>query len=76
MGVVIFYICISLYLFGDLAIYGSAVPKSIRDAIWFVNTKKEFFPKQNFPFLDISVPLNQSIAQIVQFMIHVGEFLH
>ncbi|CAF0877689.1 unnamed protein product [Adineta steineri] len=33
IGLIIFYICISLYLFGDLAIYGSAVPKSIRDVI-------------------------------------------
>ncbi|UJR31131.1 hypothetical protein I4U23_018638 [Adineta vaga] len=33
LGLIIFYFCISLYLFGDLAIYGSAVPKSIRDAI-------------------------------------------
>ncbi|CAF3793330.1 unnamed protein product [Rotaria sordida] len=33
LGLVIFYVCISLYLFGDLAIYGSAVPKSIRDVI-------------------------------------------
>ncbi|CAF3552616.1 unnamed protein product [Rotaria sp. Silwood1] len=33
LGLVIFYFCISLYLFGDLAIYGSAVPKSIRDVI-------------------------------------------
>ncbi|CAF1291349.1 unnamed protein product [Adineta ricciae] len=33
LGLIIFYVCISLYLFGDLTIYGSAVPKSIRDAI-------------------------------------------
>lgn len=33
MGLLIFYFCISLYLFGDLAIYGSAVPKTIRDVI-------------------------------------------
>ncbi|CAF0832719.1 unnamed protein product [Didymodactylos carnosus] len=32
-GIAIFYICICLYLYGDLAIYGSAVPKSIRDVI-------------------------------------------
>lgn len=32
-GVLIFYFCISLYLFGDLAIYGSAVPKTIRNVI-------------------------------------------
>ena len=33
-GVLIFYFCISLYLFGDLAIYGTAVPKTIRNVIW------------------------------------------
>ena len=37
VGVAVFYFCISLYLFGDLAIYGTAVPKSIRDIIWFVD---------------------------------------
>lgn len=41
VGLIIFYVCISLYLFGDLAIYGSAVPKSIRDVIWFVKLSYE-----------------------------------
>jgi hypothetical protein len=41
VGLLIFYFCISLYLFGDLAIYGSAVPKSIRDVIWFVDIYNE-----------------------------------
>jgi len=34
VGVVIFYICIVVYLYGDLAIYSAAVPKSLRDVIW------------------------------------------
>jgi len=32
-GVVAFYLIIIVYLFGDLAIYGAAVPKSLRDVI-------------------------------------------
>ena len=27
----LFYICITIYLYGDLAIYGAAVAKSLRD---------------------------------------------
>ena len=34
VGVVIFYVCIIVYLYGDLAIYAAAVPKSLRDVIW------------------------------------------
>ncbi|XP_063715367.1 transmembrane protein 104-like [Symsagittifera roscoffensis] len=30
---IFFYICISIYLYGDLAIYAAAVPKSVRDVI-------------------------------------------
>ncbi|XP_014675621.1 PREDICTED: transmembrane protein 104-like [Priapulus caudatus] len=30
-GVNLFYICIAVYLYGDLAIYAAAVPKSLRD---------------------------------------------
>ena len=35
VGVVLFYICIIVYLYGDLAIYVAAVPKSLRDIIWY-----------------------------------------
>ncbi|XP_052828132.1 transmembrane protein 104 isoform X1 [Octopus bimaculoides] len=31
VGVLFFYICIIVYLYGDLAIYGAAVPKSLRN---------------------------------------------
>uniref|UniRef100_A0A131XGX2 Putative amino acid transporter n=1 Tax=Hyalomma excavatum TaxID=257692 RepID=A0A131XGX2_9ACAR len=31
VGVNLFYICIAVYLYGDLAIYGAAVSKSVRD---------------------------------------------
>ncbi|XP_070580107.1 transmembrane protein 104-like isoform X2 [Ptychodera flava] len=31
VGVNLFYICIIIYLYGDLAIYAAAVPKSLRD---------------------------------------------
>ncbi|XP_067935560.1 transmembrane protein 104-like [Watersipora subatra] len=33
VGVVLFYICLIVYLYGDLAIYAAAVPKSLRDII-------------------------------------------
>ena len=33
-GANIFYICIAIYLYGDLAIYGTAIAKSIRDVAW------------------------------------------
>ena len=31
MGRTLFYLCITVYLYGDLAIYGAAVAKSLRD---------------------------------------------
>jgi hypothetical protein len=34
VGVNIFYICLAIYLYGDLAIYAAAVPKSLRDVAW------------------------------------------
>ncbi|XP_048761288.2 transmembrane protein 104-like isoform X2 [Ostrea edulis] len=33
IGVILFYLCMVLYLYGDLAIYAVAVPKSLRDVI-------------------------------------------
>lgn len=33
VGVVLFYLCMVLYLYGDLAIYAVAVPKSLRDVL-------------------------------------------
>ena len=31
-GRILFYVCIIIYLYGDLAIYGAAVAKSLRDS--------------------------------------------
>ncbi|XP_039261269.2 transmembrane protein 104-like isoform X2 [Styela clava] len=31
VGRILFYLCISIYLYGDLAIYAAAVPKTLRD---------------------------------------------
>ena len=36
VGVLLFNLCIVIYLYGDLAIYAAAVPKSIRDVAWYV----------------------------------------
>lgn len=33
-GQFLFYLAMILYLYGDLAIYDAAVPKSLRDTIW------------------------------------------
>ena len=32
--ITIFYICLALYLYGDLAIYAAAIAKSLRDVTW------------------------------------------
>ena len=34
VGRILFYIAMTLYLYGDLAIYDAAVPKSLRDTTW------------------------------------------
>lgn len=73
MGLIVFYICISLYLFGDLAIYGSAVPKSLRDVIWFVNYDSKF----ELYVFNILVRINQAILLIQhQSMIYAGQVRH
>lgn len=33
-GRVFFYLCISIYLYGDLSIYSAAIAKSLRDLFW------------------------------------------
>ena len=38
VGIVIYYIVICLYLYGDLAIYLVAIPKSIVTVVWYVPT--------------------------------------
>ena len=34
VGIRLFYLCIAVYLYGDLAIYATAVPKSMRNIVW------------------------------------------
>lgn len=46
-GSVLFFVCITIYLYGDLAIYGAAVGKSLRD------TACTYFP--------IDVPCNETL---------------
>lgn len=36
VGLYVFYLCVIIYLYGDLAIYAAAVPKSLRDVAWLV----------------------------------------
>ena len=36
VGIVVYYIVICLYLYGDLAIYLVAIPKSIVTVVWYV----------------------------------------
>ena len=43
VGMNLFYLCIGLYLYGDLAIYAAAVPKSMRDVAWYVLKYKYLF---------------------------------
>jgi len=35
-GSCLFYLCIAVYLYGDLSIYASAMAKSLGDVIWLV----------------------------------------
>ena len=34
IGQFFFYVAMIMYLYGDLAIYDAAVPKSLRDTVW------------------------------------------
>lgn len=33
-GRILFYLCLAIYLYGDLSIYSAAIGKSLRDVIW------------------------------------------
>jgi len=37
VGIICFYFCIILYLYGDLAIYAVAMPESLRDVVWYAH---------------------------------------
>ncbi|XP_055340503.1 transmembrane protein 104-like [Paramacrobiotus metropolitanus] len=50
IGIYLFYACMVIYLFGDLAIYATAVPKSLRDiACTFVNGSSVFNMTEDDP---------------------------
>ena len=34
VGIVLYYLCICVYLYGDLAIYAVSIPKSMRTVLW------------------------------------------
>ena len=53
-GRILFYVCIIIYLYGDLAIYGAAVAKSLRDseqlaAVGFLTSPSEVGMKFTIP---------------------------
>jgi len=33
-GRIMFYLCLIVYLYGDLSIYSAAVARSLRDVVW------------------------------------------
>jgi len=37
VGILLFYVCMIVYLYGDLAIYAVAVPETLRDVVWYVS---------------------------------------
>lgn len=39
IGVKLFYFCIAVYLYGDLAIYAASISKSLRDVTWYLQLK-------------------------------------
>lgn len=40
IGVKLFYFCIAVYLYGDLAIYAASISKSLRDVTWYLQLKR------------------------------------
>lgn len=34
VGIVLYYLCIVVYLYGDLAIYATAIPKALTSVVW------------------------------------------
>lgn len=36
---VLYYLCIIVYLYGDLAIYAAAIPKALASVVWYEELK-------------------------------------
>lgn len=34
-GRILFFLCLAIYLYGDLSIYSAVVAKTLRDVIWY-----------------------------------------
>uniref|UniRef100_T1J036 Amino acid transporter transmembrane domain-containing protein n=1 Tax=Strigamia maritima TaxID=126957 RepID=T1J036_STRMM len=62
IGITIFYICICIYLYGDLAIYATAVAKSLRDVTCYNIDYSTFVPESHIGnnSCNEKIPLNES----------------
>ncbi|GAB1600663.1 transmembrane protein 104-like [Argonauta hians] len=71
VGVILFYVCMIIYLYGDLAIYGAAVPKSLRNLACTLNSTND--DDACWPGSDISRK-NAYRIFIVAFALVLGPF--
>lgn len=39
VGIVLYYLCVCVYLYGDLAIYAVTIPKSMQTVLWLDDSK-------------------------------------
>ena len=73
-GRILFYICIIVYLYGDLAIYAAAVPKSLRDIvcsnITCASTNSSYTPSDSDPCLT----LGKNISRMDAYRIFLAVF--
>ena len=78
-GVFLFYLCIIIYLFGDLAIYAAAVPKNVRDLVCNFHNKSNIDQCWSNKYSIVAGSSYNSREKIykislVLFMISVGPF--
>ncbi|KAB0356981.1 hypothetical protein FD754_001137 [Muntiacus muntjak] len=77
MGVNLFYFCIIIYLYGDLAIYAAAVPFSLMQAIFTLLLGPfTFFDVQKTKYLQILTSLMRWIAFAIMIVLALVRIAH
>uniref|UniRef100_A0A0B7AHL8 Amino acid transporter transmembrane domain-containing protein n=1 Tax=Arion vulgaris TaxID=1028688 RepID=A0A0B7AHL8_9EUPU len=77
VGMIFFHLCIIIYLYGDLAIYAAAVPKSLRDVVCTYNSSINETLSDDDPCWPGSVTVNRMNAYrifVAVFVVLLGPF--
>ncbi|XP_078692768.1 transmembrane protein 104-like isoform X4 [Branchiostoma floridae x Branchiostoma belcheri] len=74
IGWYLFYLCIVIYLYGDLAIYAAAVPKSLRDITCPVNITCNVKPSKQINLTNSSPCWGTAVNRQNAYRVYLGAF--